>query len=272
MPQVVLLAAGYERQSGWGSAAARMARALALRGIPSLRFDCSNVADSPPVDGHEGQVLYTDIQRADVQEAVDFLTRQSAAPVILAGLCSGAFLAFQTAVRDPRIAGIVGVNPEVFVWPQNRSVDEALRGQVQTLEHYGKRLLQMESLKKALRGDVNVLRKSWEVGTRLKQHVVRPLSKALGGLSARERAVYAGFETLRRRHMPVSLLYSVGDIGLEEFAHFFGEDLDRPNGLENLSVDLVPEANHTFMQSHARQRYADAIVALAQRIGAGPAK
>lgn len=259
--QVLLLSAGYERQSGWGGYTARLARDLARFGISSLRFDCSNVADSPPVEGHAGQVLYSDIQVVDLREALDFMGARSPAPIIAAGRCTGAYLAFQTALADTRLAGMVGINPEVFIWPQNRPIDSALTQQTQPLKHYGRRFLELRSLKKALKGEINLVRKSAEIGFRLKQHAMRPLSKAIGGLSARERAVYEAFETLQNRQMPVTLLYSPDDIGMEERAHFFGGD--GANRYPAITTTVIADATHTFMQKHARAAYLDAIVKMA---------
>ncbi len=258
--QVLLLAAGYERQAGWGSYSARLARDLARAGLSTLRFDCSNVADSPAVEGHEGHVIYTNIQVTDVSEAVDFLESRSTAPIIAAGRCTGAYLAFQSCLRDARLKGMVGINPEMFLWPENRPIVSALTEQTQTLKHYGSRFFDLKTLKKALRGEINLARKGRAVGSRLKQHAMRPLSKAVGGVSTRERAVYAAFADLQRRQVPVKILYSPGDIGLEEHAHFFGRGQNR---YPTISTETVTGASHTFQHAHARAAYLEAIFALA---------
>lgn len=261
--QVLLLAAGYERHAGWGSYSARLARDLARQGMSTLRFDCSNVADSPAVEGHEGHVIYTDIQVTDVCEAVDFLAGRSPAPVIAAGRCTGAYLAFRSCLRDPRLKGMVGINPEMFLWPENRPIVSALTEQTQTLKHYGSRFFDLKTLKKALRGEINLARKGRAVGSRLKQHAMRPLSKAIGGVSTRERAVYAAFADLQRRQVPVKILYSPGDIGLEEHAHFFGRGQNR---YPAITTEIVTGASHTFQHAHARAAYLDAIFALADAV------
>ncbi|MEB2847779.1 alpha/beta hydrolase [Rhizobiales bacterium RZME27] len=265
--QVLLLAAGYERQAGWGSYSARLARDLARRGVSTLRFDCSNVADSPAVEGHEGHVIYTDIQVTDVWEAVDFLENRGATSIVAAGRCTGAYLAFQSCLRDPRLKGMVGINPEMFLWPENRPIVSALTEQTQTLKHYGSRFLDLKTLKKALRGEINLARKGRAIGLRLKQHAMRPLSKAVGGISNRERAVYAAFADLQRRNVPVTILYSPDDIGLEEHAHFFGRGKNR---YPTITPRTVTGTSHTFQHSHARAAYIDAIVGLVETCPAEP--
>ncbi|MFB9949594.1 alpha/beta hydrolase [Rhizobium puerariae] len=258
-PTVLLMSSGYDRLAGWGRSTVEFARSLAGQGIGSLRFDCANVADSPPVDGHTGQVLYDDVQVADVREAIDFLESRGMAPVVAAGRCSGAYLGFQSALVDPRIVGLVGVNPVVFQWEEGRSVDEALENPVQTLEHYSKRLLEFGTLKRVLRGEINVVQKVAEIFERLAMRAVRPLARAVGGLSARERAVLAGFRALHGRGVPVSLLYSAGDIGLEELAHFFGQDAKGMRRFPNVTFSVVQDSDHNFTPGHARAAYLNAL-------------
>lgn len=261
-PGVLFLSSGYDRLAGWGRSTVAFARALAREGISSLRFDCANAADSPPVEGFTGQVLYDAVQVEDVREAIDFLAEAGMAPIMTAGRCSGAYLGLQSAVADRRIAGVVAVNPIVFRWKEGQSVDEALENPVQTLEHYGRRLAQKETLLRVLRGEINVLRKGREVLGRLSARAIRPLAAAVGGVSARERAVFSDFRALRSRGVPVVFLYGVGELGLDEFALFFGKDAKGLRRFANVRLSIVADADHNFTPAHARARYLDAIRSL----------
>lgn len=84
-----------------------MARELARNGVASLRFDAANIADSPPVEGVPEQVLYDVRQNDDVVAALDFLSAQIAGPIVAAGRCSGAYLAFNGAL--PMIASALSL-------------------------------------------------------------------------------------------------------------------------------------------------------------------
>jgi len=108
---VLLMSTAYERHSSWGRINLTLARELAKSGITSFRFDTANVADSPPRPGFPEEVLYTDSQQDDIREALDFLESRSMHQFIAAGRCSGAYLAFQSAIHQPRVHGIVAVNP-----------------------------------------------------------------------------------------------------------------------------------------------------------------
>lgn len=261
-PAVLFLSSGYDRHAGWGRSTVAYARALAREGIGSLRFDCANAADSPPVDGVSGQVLYDSAQVEDVREAVDFLREAGMSRVVAAGRCSGAYLGLQSAVADERIAGVVAVNPIVFRWKEGRSVDDALENPVQTLEHYGRRLAEKDTLRRVLRGEINVLRKGGEVLGRLSARAIRPLAAAVGGISARERAVFSDFRALRSRGVPVVFLYGAGELGLDEFALFFGKDANGLRRFTNVRFSVVADTDHNFTPVHAQARYLDAIRSL----------
>ncbi|WPE20568.1 serine aminopeptidase domain-containing protein [Shinella zoogloeoides] len=264
-PAVLFLSSGYDRSTGWGRSTVEFARALAKEGTGSLRFDCANIADSPPVEGFAGQVLYDPVQVGDVREATDFLAEAGTKSVILAGRCSGAYLGLQAAVADERITGVVAVNPIVFRWHDGQSVDEALDNPLQTLEHYGRRFIEKETLLRVFRGEIDVVQKGRDVLGRLLVRAVRPLTRVFGGISRRERAVFSDFRMLRDRGVRVALLYGADEFGLEEFALFFGKDGRGLRRFGNMRLSIVPDTDHNFTPAHARAHYLDAIRSLASR-------
>lgn len=257
---VVFLSAGYDRMAGWGRGTARLARALADQGIASLRFDCANVADSPPLHGRDGQVLYDPAQLDDVYAAIDFLgKRLPGCTVLITGRCSGAYLALQSAWRDERVAGMVAVNPVVYEWPTGRSVAEALANPVQSMDHYVDNVWRLATFTKLLRGEIEIADKLRQMSTALGRRMLRPLVWLFGGITARERSVLAGFRQLARRKVPVHLLYSAGDVGLEEFGHFFGAKGQRLRSFQAMGHTVIAGADHNFTPAHARQAYLTAL-------------
>jgi hypothetical protein len=104
-PAVVFLNAGMVHRVGPNRLYVRMARDLAQRGFVSLRFDRSGVGDSPArTDGLPLRAAAL----GDVRAALDFLAAKGlATSFILIGLCSGADLAFLSAVGDERVVGAV---------------------------------------------------------------------------------------------------------------------------------------------------------------------
>ncbi|PRD51722.1 hypothetical protein DEV92_11738 [Phyllobacterium myrsinacearum] len=262
---VLFLTSAYDRHAGWGRTIVTIARALARRGVASLRFDTANASDSPPVPGVPDQVLYHDAQNADVAEALSFLNGLGTPAIIAAGRCSGAYLGFQSAVADPRLSGAVLVNPITFYWEPGRSVDEAVREGSRTLEEYGSRLLRASTFKRLVRGELDFAGIARNVAGGMGRRIAKRARHLLRGRTTEGRAVYKAFGVLKDRQIPVELLYSYRDPGLEYFGYYFDAREDRIAGYPNVSVKKIPDADHNLTPQHARTIYIDALERMALR-------
>jgi pimeloyl-ACP methyl ester carboxylesterase len=85
----------------------RLARTLAGHGLASIRLDLSGVGDSPARPGQERDVVYSPVWLRDLDDVVEAL---APAPVVLVGLCSGAYSALECALSS-RVHGVCVVNP-----------------------------------------------------------------------------------------------------------------------------------------------------------------
>jgi pimeloyl-ACP methyl ester carboxylesterase len=114
---VLLLNAGIISRIGPHRLNVRLARYLAERGIPSLRFDAAGLGDSGPSSSGlpwERQAV------ADLRAAMDCLEKESRARrFAVIGLCSGADTGYATALEDERIAALVMIDP--YIYPTLRS-------------------------------------------------------------------------------------------------------------------------------------------------------
>jgi dienelactone hydrolase len=105
----VLVNAGLVPKFGPFRLYARLARRLADEGLLTLRFDLGGIGDSRP--GHAGRPL-RERTMLELGDAVDHVAERYAPDgVILGGLCSGAEDSFRYAEGDPRVAGVVLIDP-----------------------------------------------------------------------------------------------------------------------------------------------------------------
>lgn len=267
----ILLTTAYDRHAGWGRTSVTMARTLAQSGIPSLRFDTANVADSPPVSGAPGQVLYSQPQYRDVVAALDLVENRKLLPAFVVGRCSGGYLGFQAAVNDPRCAGLITVNPYAFYWDQTKSVDEALRFVPRSLETYGQKFLQFETLQRLFNGSIDARSAVRNICSSLVGRMARlrqPLLDRFPFLSSEHGAVMSGFQALRSREVELSLIYSATDIGLEHFRLHFGNDGAGLGKFQNARLTIIPDADHNLTPAHARAIYVREIQNMALKLGA----
>jgi dienelactone hydrolase len=119
LPAVVFLNAGVLHRVGPHRLHVVLARRLARAGRASLRFDLSGIGDSPPVPD---ALTFRASAVADVRAALDDLERAlEVRRFVLFGLCSGADNALAAAVADPRVVGLVLLDPPTYVTPRARA-------------------------------------------------------------------------------------------------------------------------------------------------------
>jgi dienelactone hydrolase len=124
-PHVVLVSAGVVHRVGPARLYVDVARALAERGVPVLRFDLSGLGDAEAVRG--GASLNASAV-ADTRAALDYLAEaRGATRFVAAGLCSGANHALLTAFADARVAGVLLVDPTVRRTRRSRAIHLAQR-------------------------------------------------------------------------------------------------------------------------------------------------
>jgi len=108
LPVFVFFNAGLLHRVGPHRLHVRLVRDLSRMGFSSLRVDLAGKGDSPSRPGLAGQQSTA----ADYEEVVRVLeSRLPPAPRVLAGLCSGADNAIRLAPKDPRVVGLVLLDP-----------------------------------------------------------------------------------------------------------------------------------------------------------------
>lgn len=110
LPAFIFLNSGVIHRIGPNRLSVRMARDLASIGFTSFRFDLSGLGDSR-VGGKD--LTFDKRWTFETQEAMNFVEQESGInQFVLAGNCSGAAIAFLTAIADKRVTGAVLINPQ----------------------------------------------------------------------------------------------------------------------------------------------------------------
>jgi pimeloyl-ACP methyl ester carboxylesterase len=111
-PVLILLNSGLMHHVGTCNLSVKLARAIAKTGIRSYRFDSSGIGDSGTrnFEGSPDERLVD-----EVREVMGELSAQEGiTQFVLCGLCSGADAALDVAAVDPRVVGIVQIDPMCF--------------------------------------------------------------------------------------------------------------------------------------------------------------
>lgn len=111
LPVFVYLSAGLLHRVGPNRLHVHLARELAPMGFSSLRIDLAGTGDSPRRLGLTNQQSVA----TDFDEILGGLeSRLGRLPLVLAGLCSGANNAIRLTLKEPRVIGMVLLDPICF--------------------------------------------------------------------------------------------------------------------------------------------------------------
>jgi dienelactone hydrolase len=256
----VLANSGRDYHIGWGRAAVEQARALAERGIASLRIDAGGIGDSAASVGAPAEVLYSEEQTADLRHAIDYVEKLDAGPIALVGRCSGAYAAFLAAVQDVRVRNVVAINIMRFVWDPRETVAEALLSAHRTIGGSVAMLFSKRSLRRLLSGNLRVKAPVVFFSKRL----VRTVSLIVSHIPSRAgQKLYSEghrrFQILESRGVRLAMLFSEGDHSLGEFRTYMGRRGARLRRYPKASFSIIPDADHDFTHSAARARLTNAL-------------
>jgi len=206
-----------------------VARALAGMGFPVMRFDLRGMGDSPvAAPGFEHSAEDIDAGIAAFLRTVPALDR-----LVLWGLCDGASAILIQGGRDPRIDGLVLVNP--WVQSQAREAGAYVR------HYYGRRLLQRTFWRKLFSLQVDVLASLGDWWRRLSA------SRDRGGSTPYVERMLAGLRAFRGN---VLILLSEHDLVARQFAELCRSHAEWRRAVERPGVTVreLPGADHTFSE------------------------
>jgi O-antigen/teichoic acid export membrane protein/alpha-beta hydrolase superfamily lysophospholipase len=264
---VLLLTTALDRHAGWGETGVVFARDLARQGIASLRYDSAGAADSPPTPGAPEQILYSDNQEIDALTALDILERWRPGRMVLFGRCSGAYVAFRTGLRDRRHSAVLTVNPYTFFWDPETKLTDDITFIARSLDDYKSRLVQLGTFKRLLRGEVNVPAAFRNVLVAGFRRISAPLAPLLVYLPVRNvvgREVARSFSHIRKHQLPVTIMYSENDVGLDHFNFYFGVGGKKLERYGSTRLVMMPDTDHNFTPAPSRRRMFEELLRLAR--------
>lgn len=249
-PALLFLNVGANHRVGPNRMYVSMARDLAGMGYFGFRFDVAGLGDSRLAPGAREQRLYSKDSVVDVKAAMDFIERtRGVKRFILMGLCSGAYLAFHTAVEDARVVGQVLLNPQTFEWREGDSLELSMRKSFLSTRHYARSLLRPATWKRLLGGRLDVRGVALALSERASAQAAaraQALRAWLAGKGEPQSDVERAFIAMSDRGVASLLVFSFEDGGLDMIEAHLGRNVRKMAKRENFHFEIVDGADHTF--------------------------
>jgi pimeloyl-ACP methyl ester carboxylesterase len=249
-PAMILLNTGANYHIGSGRTMVEHARFLAGRGHATLRMDCLGIGDSDWLPEGPLAVIHHEERAADVSQAIDALEAMGFDDISAAGVCSGAFLAFRSALKDVRIKRLLLVNPQFWLPLSAEQLADPRQGTFGSTSTYLGKALSIDAWRRVVEGQVDkgallsILR---EMVARSKKALMSRFSK----LSDPKAPLESELSALGERGCRTLLVLGAADSAREVFAeHMAAANMaNSPKGLE---VEIIQGVDHVFATREAR--------------------
>ena len=238
---VLIIVGGPQYRVGSHRQFVLLSRQLAAAGFSTMRLDYRGMGDSDGVKRSFENVS------TDIGAAIDtlFTTCTGLKRVVLWGLCdaASAALIYQQESHDPRVAGMILLNP----WVRS----ESSLAQAQIKHYYGQRLLEKEFWAKVFRGKFKLLQSLREL-IQSARRAHRNSAVAYGAPMSFQEKMTDGLGSFDR---PALLILSENDLTAREFQEFANANpvwSSRIAG-KSLHQKRVAAADHTFSSQEYRR-------------------
>jgi alpha-beta hydrolase superfamily lysophospholipase len=257
---VLMLNVGGNYRIGPNRVYVKLARQLAAAGYQAFRMDVGGIGDSRVDAGFSSASMYRIDATADVSAAIDMLAARGCKRFYLLGICSGSYLAFQTALADPRVSGQVLMNSRLLEWDATRSGpwQSSMQQYYKSTRYYQRALLRSEVYARLLRGHIDVRGIAGRLWTLAEARMKRALLRALGGATPQE-DVLARFKQLSERGADTLVVMSEADDGLDYMEFHLGRRGARMKGRPGFRMVLIEDADHTFSTVASQRAVIDTV-------------
>lgn len=237
---VLIIVGGPQYRAGSHRQFILLARFLAAQCIPVMRFDYRGMGDS------SGELRGFEDISADINTAIDTFCREvpSLKKVVLWGLCDAASAALFYAPTDPRVTGLVLLNPWVHT--------EA--GQAKTIlkHYYSSRFFSKAFWGKLTSGKFN-LAKSLHSLAQLSKAAQAKDEKNTCGITPLPQRMLAGLGGFEGR---ILIILSGNDLTADEFRELVKHSSEWQQVMQTKGVHVrqFAEADHTFSRGEWREQ------------------
>jgi len=248
-----------------------MGRKLATLGFRSVRTDVSGIGDSVIWEEEWLNHPYSEQLTDDVRALMRHLEADGRAHRFsVAGLCSGAFVAYHAARLDPAVVSVVLINPQIFAWEDGMSLDVNPLTRRDAGEYYKRRLFAKDAWLKMLKGGVDPRHALEAVRGRVVDAARAKIAQAKARIprdASRGSEVARAFDALGARGVDVLIVFSGDDPGINNLNETIGSSMASLTKRPSFTVETIPGPDHSFTPLWSQEALGQVLVGhLARRL------
>jgi pimeloyl-ACP methyl ester carboxylesterase len=182
----------------------------------------------------------------DVRAAIDLMAQRGCTKFWLLGICSGSYLAFETALQDPRVTGQMLLNSRLLEW--DSTADEpwqtAMQAHYKSTRYYRQQLFRPEVYARIVRGHVDVggiAQRMWGLARQRMRRGLQALIRR-----APEAGVLKKMRHLGARGVNTFVVMSAEDDGLDYIEFHLGPRGSLMRGEPGFRMAIIEDSDHTF--------------------------
>lgn len=251
-----------------------VSRLLARQGFAALRLDVSTLGDSAGAARRmDLPGIYATTPRHDLSAAVNWVRTRGFRSIVLAGICSGAFISLYAGLENLDVTGLMLVNLVKFRW--DATDDAGATDQLRSARVYLAAARKWENWRRLLRGELGLRRL---LGATLRRVRLRLRERHEAADAARPDHTHesvpefasAAMRELDRRGVRTVFLYGATDVGLHEAHLGLGKKLEAIDGLSHIDMRTLPLLDHSLFLTESRVAFAEQLLDHLRRMPAPP--
>ncbi len=267
LPFIVMLNAGSSYRVGPNRLHVSLARRLAARGFPCLRMDLSGLGDSVATNPDRENDPYPATAFRDIDLTLTHLrTELGVERVVLMGLCSGAYAAFQSAAQlsNSILVESIPINPLTFHWREGMSLDASPAEKIQLLRSCMKSIWDPRKWLKVLSGRskigvlgvMRMLMERWRLRTpSVRNDSVSPCADARDGFPSHplQDDLPGDLVRIERRGRHLTCVFARSDPGYSLLLFLAGRKVNELCDRGRMKLFFIDDADHTFSRQGRRR-------------------
>ena len=260
-PAIVVLNTGANHHVGNNRMYVPFARDGATAGFRVMRFDFTGIGDSARDSAIPADRIYSNECVTEVKSVLDYLeAERGARRFVLMGLCSGAYVAYHTAVAEPRVSAIVIINLLTFHWRHGDSLDPKVGKRIKSTAFYRRTVFDSAVWKRALKGEIELRQVLSALATRGRTRARVAISAVVGRLAGSDASTTDVVRTIRglcARGTDVTVVCGADNAEEQLIEEHLGARARRLRKERRFHLDIIEATDHTMTPLSAQRELRD---------------